>query len=133
MPIPGNQNKRPGDMQNILQGDDSLPTLNSSLNNPPSGATMDAHNMGDHDASGRFNPFGGLPDIHANQPGDPSFVRQLGPIRGGKHVDDEEGSYHPINPDTIQHAAPTLGTKRQDEPDQNQIGLDPSQGKMKID
>ena len=30
-------------------------------------------------------------------------------------------------------AAPTLGEKRQDEPDGDSIGLDPSQGKLKLD
>ncbi|KAL0580988.1 hypothetical protein ABG067_008495, partial [Albugo candida] len=94
---------KPTDLSNINQGDDSNHGLNSSLNNftpsdfqvPGGGnnSTMDSHNNGDHDFSGRFNPMGGLPQVPTHQPGEPSFTRQTGPLMGGKHVDDDDEGF----------------------------------------
>ena len=132
-----NSKTKPTDLSNIAQGDDSSHELNTSLHNivpsdfqvpgggDHSSSFMDSHNHGDHDLQGKFNPFGGLP-----QPGDPSFTRQLGPIMGGKRVDEEtEKEEHAIQG----IRAPHLGEKRDDEPEGASFGLDPSQRKMKMD
>lgn len=146
---------KPTDLQNILQGDDSQHGLNTTLNNTtpsdfavPGGSNpdkyMDSHNNGDHDPTGRFNPFGGLPDYARGQPGDPTFTRQTAPLMGGKHVDDEDNEGFqfgdPANSQTFAQnepcaaeLAPKLGEKRADEPEGDRIGLDPSQGKLKMD
>lgn len=126
------------DLSNITQGDDSYKQINSNsqnIINPPTSDFsepdhMDSRNKGDHDAYGKFNPFGGLPPglDHGN------FTRQLGPLQGGKHVD--EGEYNTnttVDPSVPTSFAPKLGEKRDDEPEYNKIGLDPTQGKMKID
>ncbi|CAO3641642.1 unnamed protein product [Mucor hiemalis] len=150
--------RKPTDLSNISQGDDSHHGLNSSLNNTtptafqePGGgnnSTLDSHNNGDHDFTGRFNPFGGLPQVPSHQPGDPSFTRQLGPLMGGKHVDDDDEGFQTGDAardptfsnqiddrisDLAKKAAPKLGEKREDEPDGDSFGLDPSQRKLKMD
>ncbi|CAO3652210.1 unnamed protein product [Mucor fragilis] len=120
------------ELANIRQGDDA----NAQLNNATFGSNvtdfsepdhMDSRNQGDHDASGRFNPSGGFPPAHGQH-----FARQLAPILGGKHVDQDQADKDPIVDPSVP-AAPTLGEKRQDEPDEDRIGLDPSQGKLKLD
>jgi hypothetical protein len=127
------------DLSNILQGDDNYNHINSNPQNiidPPTSDFsepdhMDSRNKGDHDQYGRFNPFGGLPP---NPQG--NFTRQMGPLRGGKHVDEDDTTLNPIVDPSVPSSslnAPKLGEKRDDEPDYDRIGLDPSQGKMKID
>jgi hypothetical protein len=135
-PFPSSSDRsiNPSDLSNILQGDDSNHILDSSLNNsnPTTDFSepnhMDSRNQGDHDNQGRFNAFGGLPPNQ--QLGNPLFTRQTAPLMGGKHVN-EEGAESQQQGPSMQ--APTLGEKRQDEPDQDRIGLDPSQGKLKLD
>lgn len=152
---------KPADLLNILQGDDSNRGLNSSLNDTTptdfddpgrqyngtdSSRFMDSRNNGDHDLSGRFNPYGGLPNASGQQPSDPSFTRQLAPLTGGKHADDDEGfetgdaangptfnNTESRAPELAHSAAPMLGEKRMDESDEDRIGLDPSRGKLKMD
>lgn len=150
-------NGKPTDLQNILQGDDSHRGLNSSLNNTiptdfddpsskyngmGSNKLMDSHNNGDHDLSGRFDPYGGLPSSSGQHVDDPGFTRQLAPIIGSKHADDDEGILNQDSnnertfPNTETRAyteAPILGEKRTDEPDEDRIGIDPSRGKLKMD
>ncbi|KAG2206828.1 hypothetical protein INT47_007584 [Mucor saturninus] len=145
-------NGKPADLRNIVQGDDSHGVLNSSLNNTiptdfddpsreyngtSSSKIMDSHNHGDHDLSGRFNPYGGLPSGQSAD--DPGFTRQLAPIMGGKHADEvvtgDEPTFtnkEPRAPESA-HIAPVLGEKRTDEPDEDRIGIDPSRGKLKMD
>lgn len=154
-------NGKPTDLQNILQGDDSKRGLNSSLNETmptdfddpsrqyngiSSSKIMDSRNNGDHDLSGRFNAYGGLPNASGQNANDPGFTRQLAPIIGGKYADDDEGfeTIDAPNSSTFNHTdpraselahadAPTLGEKRSDEPDEERIGIDPSRGKLKMD
>jgi hypothetical protein len=136
-PFPSSSDRsiNPTDLSNILQGDDSNRMLDTSLDNtnPPTDFSepnhMDAHNQGDHDSQGRFNPFGGLPPNQ--RPDNPLFTRQTAPLMGGTHANNDNRNTDQQQGSSIQ--APTLGEKRQDEPDQDRIGLDPSQGKLKID
>ncbi|CEP12506.1 hypothetical protein [Parasitella parasitica] len=119
------------EMSAIRQGDDSHVQLNNAtlghnMSDFSEPNHMDSRNQGDHDFTGRFNPMGGFPPTHGQH-----FARQLAPILGGKHVDQEEVGKDPIVDPSIQ--APKLGKKRQDEPDQDRIGLDPSQSKLKLD
>ncbi|KAK4514284.1 uncharacterized protein ATC70_001876 [Mucor velutinosus] len=121
------------ELANIRQGDDSNPHLNtatfgSNVTDFSEPNHMDSHNQGDHDASGRFNPSGGFPPTHGQH-----FARQLAPVLGGKHVDQNEADKDPIVDPSVSTTAPALGEKRQDEPDQDRIGLDPSQGKLKLE
>jgi hypothetical protein len=156
-----NSNEKAGDLSNIHQGDDSNHGLNSSLNNMTdfgitggqdnrtnSNPFMGSHNQCDHDIAGRFNPYGGLPNVPTHMPGDPSFTRQTGPLMGGKHINDNGGSIQagdaasgptfsltdPCVPELIHNAAPQLVKKRNDEAaGDDVVGLDPSQGKLKMD
>lgn len=121
------------ELANIRQGDDSNVQLNSNTfsNNITDFSEpnhMDSRNQGDHDfATGRFNPTGGFPPSNGQH-----FARQLAPILGGKHVDQDEQGKDPIVDPSVQ-TAPQLGEERQDEPEGDRIGLDPSQGKLKLD
>lgn len=138
-PSTSSKSMNSSDLSNIHQGDDSLKQNNSNSKNginSPTSEHMDSRNVGDHDAHGRFNPFGGLP---SSIPGRGNFTRQLGPLQGGKHVDEDENNISTFVDPYVNNAAdilshpPKLGEKRDDEPDSDKIGLDPSQGKMKID
>lgn len=140
-PFPSSSDRsiNPTDLSNILQGDDNNHLLDPSLNNtnPTTGFSepshMDSRNQGDHDIHGRFNPHSGLPPDQ--QPGNPLFTRQTAPLMGGQHENDNNDQ----NTNTFGQQqdpsgqAPTLGEKRQDEPNHDRIGLDPSQGKLKMD
>lgn len=139
-----NSHGKPADLSNILQGDDSTHGLNSNLNNTTpsnfgmSGGQDDAINS-DPLMDSRFSAYRNFPNVPTHLPGDPSFTRQTGPLMGGEHVNDsEEGikSGDAISGSKFTNVDPRASKleKRSEEPNSDtNIGLEPSQGKLKMD